>query len=86
LPGVFDDERRGPTGGLAARCAPEFVAAPFVERDDEIVVAFVIPINNHRIAVERRRCTLAEFVARLHIAEILFPFQVAFEVETVESP
>ena len=81
---VDDDVRRGPGGGLVALLAPLLFARRGVERED-VVGAFVIPDDDHRVAVQRGRVAFAEAVARLHLPELFFPEQLAREVERVEA-
>ena len=41
--------------------------------------------DDERVAVERRRCPLAERVAGLHVAEVFFPLEVPVEVVAVDA-
>ena len=45
----------------------------------------MIPEHDHRVAVEGRRTALAEAVAGAHVAEVLFPEKLTFEVVPVEA-
>ena len=47
--------------------------------------ALVIPVDHHGVAVKRRRAALAVAVPALHVAEVVFPEQLAVQVETEEA-
>ena len=81
---MFDDERRGPGGLFVASDFPALLAGAFVEGVKERV-AFMIPANDERVAMEHGRTAFAVRVERLHPAEVLLPFQLALEIEAIKA-
>jgi hypothetical protein len=74
---VFDDQGRGPGRAFFSRRFPKRFAGLFVQGNDERV-AFVIPIDDDRIAVKRGRTAFAETVLDPLIAQVLTPLELAF--------
>ena len=81
---VTDDQRSAPTRGFVARLPPQLAAIPLVEGHDE-VVTLMVPEHDHRVAIKGRRTALPEAIAGAHVAEVLFPEQLALEVVPVET-
>ena len=50
---VLDHDGRGPRGDLVALELPSLFARSFVQRDDK-GLAFVVPVDDQRVAVKRR--------------------------------
>lgn len=81
---MTDDQRSAPTRGFIARLPPQLAAIPLVEGHNE-VVTLMVPEHDYRVAIQGRRTALAEAVAGAHIAQVLFPEQLALEVVPVET-
>ena len=81
---VLDHERRGPGGLFIARNFPELLSGAFV-KGVEVRVSFVIPANNEPVAVEHGRTAFAVGVERVHPAKVLRPFQIARQIEAIET-
>src|SRR5262249_29794479 len=81
---LLDHERRGPRRILGAGHAPALGAGAFVQGYEERSF-FVVPVDDQGLAVQDRGAALAVSVLGVHLAEILFPQQLAVGVQAVET-
>src|SRR5690349_2742317 len=81
---MLDNQRRRPARRLIALLSPFFGARQLVECGDEIF-AFMVPVHDDLIAVERGGAAFAKAVARALLAEVFFPDAFAGHVIAVEA-
>src|SRR5262245_24269461 len=81
---MFDDDGRGPGSVFGASHAPPLLSGALIEGDEERLV-FVIPIDDQRVPVQGRGTPFTVPVLAVHLAEVLFPKELAGGVQAIEA-